>query len=108
MALHCNGAVEVENEAAIGSYQSSEWAERQFCKNCGTVLFYKLINHEYFSVSVEAFDEPEKFKLTSEIFIDEKPASYDFANDTKKMTGAEVFAAFQESNTSEGEGQADG
>lgn len=108
MALHCGGSVEVENEAAIGSYQSSEWAQRQFCKKCGTVLFYKLINHNYFSVSVEAFDESEKFTLTTEIFIDEKPASYEFANDTKKMTGEEVFAAFQENSTSENEGQADG
>ena len=33
-------------------------------------------------------------RSTSQIFIDEKPAYYDFANKTKNMTGAEVFAAF--------------
>jgi hypothetical protein len=32
--------------------------------------------------------------LTSQIFIDEKPAYYTFANQTKTMTGAEVFAMF--------------
>ncbi len=33
-------------------------------------------------------------RSTSQIFIDEKPAYYDFANKTHNMTGAEVFAAF--------------
>ena len=34
------------------------------------------------------------YAFTSQIFIDEKPAYYDFANKTHNMTGAEVFAAF--------------
>ena len=45
-------------------------------------------------VSAEAFDERGGFAFTSQIFIDEKPAYYDFANKTHNMTGAEVFAAF--------------
>ena len=111
MAVECSGSVEVENDADIGRFQSSEWAGRWFCKKCGTALFYKLIEHDYFVVSVDAFDESDAFAFTSEVFIDDKPASYDFANDTKKMTGAEVFAEFQaaqENSTSENEGQADG
>jgi hypothetical protein len=95
MAVECVGSVLVEEDSNIGVYRSSKWAERWFCKQCGTVLFYKLRDHDHFGVSVEAFDEPEKFTFTSEIFIDEKPARYDFANDTIKMTGAEVFEAFK-------------
>ena len=45
-------------------------------------------------VSAEAFDDRAGYALTSQIFIDEKPAYYDFANKTHNMTGAEVFAAF--------------
>ena len=45
-------------------------------------------------MSAEAFDDRGDFALTSQIFVDEKPAYYDFANKTKNMTGAEVFAAF--------------
>jgi hypothetical protein len=45
-------------------------------------------------VSAEAFDDRTGFKFTSQIFIDDKPAYYDFANKTHNMTGAEVFAAF--------------
>lgn len=34
------------------------------------------------------------FTFQEQIFVDEKPADYDFANDTPKLTGAEVFAKF--------------
>ena len=39
-------------------------------------------------VSAEAFDDTSGFAFTSQIFVDEKPAYYDFANKTKSMTGA--------------------
>ena len=45
-------------------------------------------------MSVETFDDREGFTFTMQIFTDEKPAYYEFANKTKTMTGAEVFAAF--------------
>ena len=32
--------------------------------------------------------------LANQVFIDEKPAYYDFANKTGTMTGAEVLALF--------------
>ena len=38
--------------------------------------------------------QDQGFELTGQIFIDEKPALYDFRNDTRKLTGAEVMAAF--------------
>ena len=30
----------------LGVYRSSEWAERCFCKKCGTPLFYRLVGKE--------------------------------------------------------------
>jgi len=47
-------------------------------------------------MSLSAFDDidNDNVTFTSEIFIDEKPDYFSFANDTKKMTGAEVFAMF--------------
>ena len=32
--------------------------------------------------------------LEHQVFIDEKPDYYSFANETKNMTGAEIFAQF--------------
>lgn len=92
-AIECS-SVEINDASNLGVYRSSEWAERCFCKVCGTVLFYRLIGKDFHAVSVEAFDDRSGFALTSQIFIDEKPSYYDFANKTHNMTGAEVFAAF--------------
>jgi hypothetical protein len=91
--MECD-AVDVADEASLGVYRSSEWAERCFCKQCGSVLFYRLVGKDFHAVSAEAFDERGDFALVSQIFMDEKPAYYEFANKTHNMTGAEVFAAF--------------
>ncbi len=48
------------------------------------------------TVSAQAFEQPERFRFASEIFIDRKPANYAFANDTRKMTEAQVFAQYPE------------
>jgi hypothetical protein len=93
-ALDCGSTVKLDDASSLGVYRSSEWPERCFCKRCGTPLFYRLVGKDFHVVSVEAFDDRSGFVLTSEIFIDEKPAYYDFANPTRKMTGAEVFAEF--------------
>ncbi len=94
LVVDCGTTMKVENPANLGVYRSSEWAERCFCKQCGTPLFYRLIEKSSCFVSAEAFDDRAGYALTSQIFIDEKPAYYDFANKTHNMTGAEVFAAF--------------
>jgi hypothetical protein len=43
--------------------------------------------------SFEIFNNKE-FIFDHQIFIDEKPTHYDFANKTKTMTGDEVLAIF--------------
>ncbi len=94
MVIDCSDTVKVENDSNLGVYRSSEWAERCFCKKCGSVLFYRLVQNGNSYASAEAFDDRAGYALTSQVFIDEKPAYYDFANKTHNMTGAEVFAAF--------------
>jgi hypothetical protein len=43
---------------------------------------------------VGIFDGVEQFIFDHQVFIDEKPEYYCFANETQNMTGAEVFAMF--------------
>ncbi len=94
MVRDCGTSLTIEDRAHLGEYRSSEWAERGFCKACGTPLYYRLIDKDTYFVSAEAFDDVKDITLTSQIFIDEKPDYYEFANKTQLMTGAEVFAAF--------------
>ena len=93
MAATCK-RVDVEDKSELGVFISSDWGERCFCKKCGSSLFWRMRDGSHNAVSIQAFDNPEAFAFTSEIFIDEKPSNYEFANKTKKMTGQEVIAAF--------------
>lgn len=93
LAVDCGSDVNVQGQEFLSVYNSSDWGERAFCKSCGTILFFRLKDHSFYSVSAELFNEPE-LKFETQIFIDSKPNYYDFANSTKKMTGEEVFAAF--------------
>ena len=45
-------------------------------------------------VPVGLFENLEGVVFESQIFIDEKPDYYSFADQTETMTGAEVFAMF--------------
>ncbi len=94
MAVECEGGVAIDDETAVGVYRSSGYGERVFCKACGTSLMWRMQDGSHHSVSAQAFDDPSLFEFTSEIFIDEKPGNYAFANQTRKMTGAEVFALY--------------
>jgi hypothetical protein len=76
----------------LGRYESSDWAERGFCKNCGTTLFYFLKPTGMYLVSVGAFDDQRPFRLVREICIDQKPAGYAYAGDHPRWTEAETFA----------------
>jgi len=93
MAVDCKQDIKIDGEESIGIFSSSEWAERGFCKKCGTHLFYRLKETSQHFVPVGIFNKGNVLNFDHEIFIDEKPEYYNFSNETKKMTGEEVFAA---------------
>lgn len=92
MATDAGTDITITGEQNITRYSSSEWADRGTCKNCGTSLFYYLKPKNQYIVSVGLFDKVD-FYFDNEIFIDEQPSFYCFANKTKQLTGEEVFAA---------------
>lgn len=92
-AVHVPEAISVDGADNITAFQSSDWAQRAFCKNCGTNLYYKLLPSDEYILSAGLFQDRD-FALTGQIFIDEKPGWYALANETPTMTGAEVFAKF--------------
>lgn len=84
--------VAIEDEATVAAYKSSEYGERVFCKTCGSSLFWRMQDGSSAHVSVSALDDASGLTFANEIFIDEKPPLYDFANPTRKLTGAEFVA----------------
>lgn len=91
------GSVSFQGEDKIKRYASSDWAERGFCSECGTSLFYRLKEADQYILCMGAFDDQSVFKLVGEIYVDEKPPGYDFAGDHPRQTGEEFMASLQQS-----------
>lgn len=94
LAIDCGANISFKGESSISCYKSSDWAQRGFCRECGTHLFYRLNDNNQHIVPIGLFEGNPDYHFDHQIFIDEKPAYYDFANETKNMTSAEVFAQF--------------
>lgn len=94
LAIECGTDVHFAGEEDIVLYQSSGWAERGFCGRCGTHLFYRLKQDGQYALPAGLLDDLEGLVLDHQIFVDEKPPLYEFANRTKNLTGAEVFELF--------------
>nr|WP_280516267.1 GFA family protein [Chelatococcus reniformis] len=95
MSVSCGDTLSIQDESQLRVFRSSDWAERISCTNCGGALFWRLTGGGFVAVAAFAFDDPSRFAFTEEIFVDEQPVSYAFANETHRMTGAEVVAAMQ-------------
>jgi hypothetical protein len=97
LGVACGSDVHVEGIDKLKVYQSSQWAERAFCSECGTHIFYRLVATDEYFVPAGLFQDDQsdpEFEFTEQIFIDMKPSYYEFANQTTNMTEAEVLAEF--------------
>lgn len=98
LSVQCGESVKVENESALLVHPSSDWAERVSCATCGSALFWRPRKAGgNTAVAAGAFDDDGVFTMSEEIYVDEQPATYAFANKTHRMTGPEVVAAYQAS-----------
>lgn len=78
----------------VGWWRSSDWAERGFCRTCGSTLFYRIIETGELSGEAGGFDLPDGLHIAEHYFIDRKPDYYAFADDAPQLTGAQVFARY--------------
>ncbi len=112
-ACHCNmcrrwsGGIELglqimpdritwEGMDDVATYKSSEWAERGWCRKCGSSLFWRLTAEGPMSgltaLCAGTLDTLDGLELTSEVYIDQKPAGHAFAGERTRMTEADVMA----------------
>lgn len=95
LSVSCGTDVAIEGEDHVGIYDSSEWAERAFCKTCGSMLFYRFKSNGQHMANVALFGDIPALEFTRQVFVDERPHYYEFANQTANMTGAEIFEKFR-------------
>jgi len=94
MSVECGASTVFKEGAPVGTYASSEWAERLFCKDCGTTLVWQMKDGTHQGVAIAAFDDQDVFSVSREIFIDCKPAAYAMAGNLAQFTEAETMAQF--------------
>lgn len=77
------GNVTWQGAEHIASLQSSAWAMRGWCRNCGSNLFFKVTADSPYRGSIELpiglFDDANGLTMSNEIYIDHKPDSYAYA-----------------------------
>lgn len=91
MAMHYNGPLIFTGNEHITTYNSSSWAERGFCKHCGSHLFYRLKETTDYYLPVGLFDDATDVLFESQVYIDKKPDYYSFANQTITLTEADII-----------------
>lgn len=89
MTVNAGERLKFSGEEFVGRYSSSEWAERGFCKNCGTHIYFRLKKTDHYFLMVGLFGRSITPQFGLQEFIDEKPNYYAFANETKTLTKAE-------------------
>lgn len=91
MSVRCESDVIFDGEDNISKFNSSAWAERGFCKLCGSHLFYRLKESRHHFIPAGLFENQDQFSLDRQVYIDRKPHYYNFANETSNMTEAEIL-----------------
>ena len=94
IAVFCGSEVKYTGEEHITIYDSSPWAERGFCKRCGSGIFYRIKGNQQHHIPLGLFDNVDEIAFKHQVFIDKKPVYYSFSNETINMTEAEIFEKY--------------
>ena len=83
----------------VGRLQSSAWAERAWCTQCGTGLWYRVtaespmaLNYE---IPIGLLDDANGLTFTREIFVDVKPDCFAYAGEHRMLTRAQVMKLYR-------------
>ena len=93
-AVQCGTGIKFEGAENVKEYDSSAWASRGFCSNCGTHLFYRLKKTGSYNMPVGLFPNINDLTMIMQYFSDQRPDYYCFSNQTQEMTEAEIKAYF--------------
>ncbi len=94
MGIGCGQNIEIEGMEFITTFDSSAWAERTFCKKCGTHLYYRVKSTNDYRVLVGFFKDSISPKFEYQYFIDNKSDSFSFDNKTTNMTEQQIVEYF--------------
>ncbi len=92
--VFCGSEVKFKGEEFVAVYESSQWAERGFCKKCGSGLFYRIKRNQLYHIPFGLFDDYEELVFNLQVCIDKKPEYYSFSKETYNLTETEIFTKY--------------
>lgn len=82
----------------IDRYQSSDWAERAWCKNCGSGLWYQVTaqgpHSGVYHMPIGLLDDTSGLNMDREIFVDLKPDCMVLAGKRQRLDTAATVALY--------------
>ncbi|WP_347140786.1 GFA family protein [Paracoccus sp. SSK6] len=74
------GSAELAVEGPVKWFRSSDEAERGFCPDCGSSLFWRRTGSDRVEVAAGAVDNPTGLQLVGHIYVADKGDYYDIAD----------------------------
>jgi hypothetical protein len=80
--------ISVSGADSIGRYRTSDVAERVFCKNCGTSLFWEPFELDATGIAAGTLNGATGLKTMGHIFVREKADFYDISDEHPQFEGS--------------------
>lgn len=84
--------INIKGEEFLTWYAASENAKRGFCKQCGSLLFWKNTSTDHTSIMAGCLESPTHLKTISHIYTEEKGDYYDLDDDVATFKGTSTLA----------------
>lgn len=83
-----NADLEITQSRGLKWYRTSEIAERGFCKECGSSLFWRPLSQDATGILAGSLDQPSGLKTIGHIFVGEKPDFYEIGDGAPQFEGS--------------------
>jgi hypothetical protein len=70
-------SITITRDDGLAWYKSSEIAQRGFCRDCGSSLFWEPFELDATGIIAGSLDQPTNLKTIGHIFVGEKPDFYE-------------------------------
>ncbi len=92
-------AIRFEGGEHVRTLQSSAWAQRAWCGQCGTGLWYRVTADspmaKNYEIPIGLLDDANGLELTREIFIDCKPDCFAYQGERRTLTRQRVMELYR-------------
>lgn len=91
----------IEGAENLTWFRATAYADRGFCRTCGSHLFFQPVGDERISVFAGSLDNPTGLKLAGHIYVAEKGDYYTISADLPWRSEGAVADILQESRSGE-------